>query len=278
MHNIAINAVQAMPHGGTFVIQADNMWINKSPDGFSVPLPPGPYVHVTFSDNGIGIPKEQIDKIFDPYFSTKPEGQGLGLASTYAIMQKHGGHISVESEANAGTKFSLYFPACASGVKPIKLETAPLQHGRGTILVMDDEEPIRLLAKEMLSHCGYQCELAKDGYETIALFQQAIERGTPFSAVILDLTVPGSLGGKDTLLRLREIDPHVIAFVSSGYSNDPIMANCHTYGFNGVITKPYSLIGLSTILHQNLGVISLQSAETSLPKLEPSQRSDSDIH
>jgi CheY-like chemotaxis protein len=193
-------------------------------------------------------------------------------------MQKHGGHISVESEANVGTKFSLYFPACASGVKPIKLGTAPLQHGRGTILVMDDEEPIRLLAEEMLSHCGYQCELAKDGYETIALFQEAIERGTPFSAVILDLTVPGSLGGKDTLLRLREIDPHVIAFVSSGYSNDPIMANCQTYGFNGVITKPYSLIGLSTILHQNLGVISPQSAETSLPDLEPSQRSDSDIH
>ncbi|MGV7229395.1 MAG: hybrid sensor histidine kinase/response regulator, partial [Nitrospirales bacterium] len=278
IHNIGINAVQAMPNGGRLVIQADNMWINKFSGGSPIPLPPGPYVHVTLSDEGIGIAQKHLDKVFDPYFSTKPEGQGLGLTSTYAIIKKHGGHISVESQANVGTKFSLYFPACASGVKPIKLGTAPLQHGRGRILVMDDEEPIRLLAKEMLAHCGYQCELAKDGHEAIARFQQAIEKRTPFSAVILDLTVPGSLGGKDTILRLREIDPHVIAFVSSGYSNDPIMANYKTYGFHGVITKPYSLIGLSTILHQNLGVISPQSAQASLPNPEPSQRSDSNTH
>ena len=278
IHNIGINAVQAMPNGGTFVIQAENIWINKSPGGSPIPLPSGPYVHVTLSDKGIGIPKENLEKIFDPYFSTKPEGQGLGLASAYAIMQKHGGHILVESQANVGTKFSLYFPACTSGGKPIKLDTAPLKHGRGTILVMDDEEPIRQLVKEMLSHCGYKCELAKDGHETIALFQRAMGKGTPFSAVILDLTVPGGLGGKDTIIRLREIDPHVIAFVSSGYSNDPIMANCESYEFNGAITKPYSLIGLSTILHQNLDVLSPPSAEASLPNLEPSQRSDSDMH
>jgi CheY-like chemotaxis protein len=220
------------------------------------------------SDEGIGIAKEQLDKIFDPYFSTKPDGQGLGLASTYAIIQKHGGHISVESEMNEGTTFSLYFPACASGAKPIKLGTAPLQHGRGTILLMDDEEPIRLLAKEMLSHCGYRCVLAKDGNETITLFQQALDTHSPFSAVILDLTVPGSLGGKDTILRLRELDPHVIAFVSSGYSNDPIMAKFKTYGFQGVIPKPYSLIGLSTILHQHLIIISSQSLEPSHLNLE----------
>lgn len=276
IHNIGINAVQAMPNGGRLVIQADNMWINKSPGGFPIPLSPGPYVHVTLSDEGIGIAKEQLDKIFDPYFSTKPDGQGLGLASTYAIIKKHSGHISVESQVNVGTKFSLYFPACASGANPIKLGTAPLQQGRGTILVMDDEEPIRLLAKEMLAHCGYQCELAKNGYEAIALFQQALENRTPFSAVILDLTVPGSLGGKDTILRLREIDPHVIAFVSSGYSNDPIMARFHTYGFNGVITKPYSLIGLSTILHRSLSVIPPSSDEAPLPNLESTQCSDSD--
>ncbi len=275
VHNIIINAVQAMPNGGTLVIQAENLWINQSRDPPPLPLPPGPYVHVRISDEGIGIAKEQLDKIFDPYFSTKPEGQGLGLASAYAIVQKHGGHISVESQANVGTKFSLYFPACASGAKPIKLRAVPLQHGRGTILVMDDEEPIRLLAKEMLSHCGYQCELAKDGHETIALFQQAQKNGTPFSAVILDLTVPGSLGGKDTILRLREIDPQVIAFVSSGYSNDPIMANFHTYGFQGVISKPYSLIGLSTILHQRLSIIPSQSPEASHPNLEASETSDS---
>ncbi len=276
IHNIGINAVQAMPNGGTLVIQGENKWINKSSGNFPASFPSGPYVQITLTDEGIGIAKEQLDKIFDPYFSTKPEGQGLGLASTYAILKKHGGHISVESEVNVGTKFSLYFPACASGAKPIKLETLPLQHGRGTILLMDDEEPIRLLAREMLSHCGYQCILAKDGHETIVLFEQALKNGTPFSAVILDLTVPGGLGGKDTILRLREMDPQVLAFVSSGYSNDPIMGNYQTYGFHGVITKPYSLIGLSSILHQRLKVVSSQSLEPSLPNLEASEYSDSD--
>lgn len=278
IHNIGINAVQAMPNGGTLAIQGKNIWINKSPGPFPISLSPGPYVHITFTDEGIGISQEQLDKIFDPYFSTKPEGQGLGLASTYAILQKHGGHIAVESELNRGTKFSLYFPACASGATPIKLETLPLKHGRGTILLMDDEEPIRLLAREMLSHCGYQCVLAKDGHETIALFQDALQKHKLFSAVILDLTVPGGLGGKDTVLRLRELDPHVMAFVSSGYSNDPIMANYETYGFHGVITKPYSLIGLSTILHKHLKFISSQSFEPSLPNLETSECSDSDTH
>jgi CheY-like chemotaxis protein len=277
VHNITINAMQAMPNGGALVIQADNMWITKSHDPFPLQLPPGPYVHVTISDEGIGIAQDQVDRIFDPYFSTKAEGQGLGLASAYAIVQKHGGHISVESQANIGTKFSLYFPACASGAKAIKLGTVPLQHGRGTILVMDDEEPIRQLAKEMLSHCGYQCELAKDGHEALARFQQAIKKGTPFSAVILDLTVPGSMGGKDAILRIREIDPQVIAFVSSGYSNDPIMAKYHTYGFHGVITKPYSLIGLSTILHRSLSVLPPQNTEAS-PQIQVSEYSDSDIN
>jgi len=278
IHNIIINAVQAMPNGGTLVIEAANVLINASHDPSPLPLPAGPYVHVTISDEGIGIDKEQLHKVFDPYFSTKAEGQGLGLASTYAIVQKHGGHIAVESQRKVGTKFSIYFPACASGAKPIKLGTVPLQHGRGTILVMDDEEPIRLLAKEMLSHCGYQCALAKNGHEAIDCFQQAHDKGTPFSAVILDLTVPGSMGGKEAILRLREIDPQVIAFVSSGYSNDPIMANYHSYGFHGVITKPYSLIGLSTILHRSLSILPSQTPDTSAPSLHISEFSDSDMH
>ncbi len=277
IHNIGINAVQAMPTGGKLSIDAANIWIDQSSRTSPIPLPPGPYVHMTFSDDGIGIPKEQLDKIFEPYFSTKPEGQGLGLATTYAIMQKHSGHITVESQLNVGTTFSLHFPACASGAQPLKLEALPLHHGSGKILVMDDEESIRLLAKEMLSHCGYQSVFAKDGYETLTLYQQAMDMNTPFSAVILDLTVPGSLGGKETIRRLREINPHVMAFVSSGFSNDPIMANYQTYGFHGVIAKPYSLIGLSTILHQHLGFASSESVSTSLPTLEPSQRADIDV-
>ena len=277
IHNIGINAVQAMPTGGKLSIDAANIWIDQSSRTATIPLPPGPYVHVTLSDNGTGIPKEQLDKIFEPYFSTKPEGQGLGLATTYAIMQKHRGHITVESEQEVGTTFSLYFPACASGAQPLKLEALPLHHGSGKILVMDDEESIRVLAKEMLSHCGYQSIFAKDGYETLALYQQATDMNTPFSAVILDLTVPGSLGGKETIRRLQEINPQIIAFVSSGFSNDPIMANYQSYGFQGVIAKPYSLIGLSTILHQHLGTTSPESTTASLPNLERSQQADFDV-
>ena len=278
IHNIVINAVQAMPQGGKLTIQADNIWISESPSFSPIPLPPGPYVNITLADEGIGIPKEQVDRIFDPYFSTKPEGQGLGLASTYTIVKKHNGHISVESRPNVGTIFSLYFPACSTGAKPLKLAAVPLKHGEGTILLMDDEQPIRHVAREMLSHCGYQCVVAKDGYETIALFKQALEQHTPFTAVILDLTIPGSLGGKETILRLRELDPDVVAFVSSGYSNDPILANYHTYGFQGIINKPYSLIGLSAILHQTLSARTLSSSEDPLSDLETTEFSDSDIH
>ncbi len=278
IHNIVINAVQAMPQGGKLTIQADNIWISESPTFSPIPLPPGPYVNITLADEGIGIPKEQVDRIFDPYFSTKPEGQGLGLASTYTIVKKHNGHISVESRPNIGTIFSLYFPACSTGAKPLKLAAVPLKHGEGTILLMDDEQPIRHVAREMLSHCGYQCVVAKDGYETIALFKQALEQHTPFTAVILDLTIPGSLGGKETILRLRELDPDVVAFVSSGYSNDPILANYHTYGFQGIINKPYSLIGLSAILHQTLSARALPSSEDPLSDLETTEFSDSDIH
>ncbi len=278
IHNIVINALQAMPNGGTLVIKAANVVINTTPDSSPLPLPPGPYLYVTISDEGIGIEQEQLHKIFDPYFSTKAEGQGLGLASTYAIVHKHGGHIAVESQTKVGTKFSIYFPACASGAKPIKLGTVPLQHGHGTILVMDDEEPIRLLAKEMLLHCGYQCELAKNGHEAIELYRQAQNKEVPFSAVILDLTVPGSMGGKEAILRLREIDPKVVAFVSSGYSNDPIMGNYQSYGFHGVITKPYSLIGLSTTLHRSLSILPLETPDASAHSLQLSEFSDSDLH
>ncbi len=274
IHNIVINAVQAMSQGGKLTIQAQNIWIGESSLPSSIPLSPGPYVHITLSDEGIGISQEQVDKIFDPYFSTKPDGHGLGLASTYAIIKKHNGHITVESCPNVGTTFALYFPACSTGAKPLKLAAVPLKHGEGTILLMDDEQPIRHVAREMLSHCGYQCVVAKDGYETIALFKQALDKHTPFTAVILDLTIPGSLGGKETILRLRELDPHVVAFVSSGYSNDPILANYRAYGFQGIINKPYSLIGLSTILHQTLSTHTLPSPDAPLSDLEIAELSD----
>ena len=272
IHNVVINAIQAMPNGGKLVIEADNIVIDQFHTASSLPLPPGPYAKITLSDEGVGIEKTQLDKIFEPYFSTKTDGQGLGLASSYAVMKKHGGHICVESRVNVGTQFSLYFPACASGDKPLKLEALPLRHGRGKILLMDDEEAIRLIAKEMLAHCGYQCVLAKDGYETIALYQNALDQNVPFSAVILDLTIPGGLGGKDTVLSLQEINPNILAFVSSGYSNDPIMANYQSYGFQGVITKPYSLIALSTILYQHLH-LPASTPQTPEPPLHPSEPS-----
>jgi CheY-like chemotaxis protein len=167
-------------------------------------------------------------------------------------MKKHGGHVSVDSQVGMGTSFTLYFPASPRTRQPSESLKLGISRGQGKILVMDDEESIRIMASEMLSHCGYQVMLAKNGEEALTLYIQAMSTHTPFALVILDLTVPGKLGGLETLAQLRQHDPHVKALVSSGYSNDPVMANYAAHGFAGVITKPYSMIELSTRIHKIL--------------------------
>jgi PAS domain S-box-containing protein len=245
LHNLVINAEHAMPHGGVVSVSAENTVITEEN---SLPLQDGKYVKVSIKDRGIGIPEQHLSKIFDPYFTTKHRGSGLGLATSYSIIKNHDGLITVESELGVGTTFDVFLPASPKAISPNKHEPDRLVGGEGKILFMDDEEPIRNLAAEMLSLLGYEVVLAKDGDEALNLYLAAKESAKPFSAVIMDLTVPGGMGGKETIRRLQELDPAVKAIVSSGYSNDPVMAEYEKHGFGGVVVKPFGIKEVSEAL------------------------------
>ena len=246
LNNLVLNAVQAMPEGGIVQIEATNTLINVSEE---LPLTSGKYIKVSIHDSGIGIKESYLPKIFDPYFTTKQKGSGLGLAVAYSILRKHGGHISVKSKLGQGTTFTLCLPASNKAPLQEGLPGEDLPAGEGKILVMDDEEMVRTLVSKFLEHLGYEVEFAAEGVEAIERYQQALESGKPFDDVILDLTVPGGMGGKETIKGLLTMDPAVRAIVSSGYSNDPVMADFEKYGFAGVIPKPYRISSLSTILN-----------------------------
>ncbi|HUJ18397.1 MAG TPA: PAS domain S-box protein [Nitrospirota bacterium] len=244
IHNLVVNAEQAMPQGGTVRISCENI---KLPQEI-MPLKAGDYVKISIADDGVGIPKENFSRIFDPYFTTKRTGSGLGLATAYSIIRKHGGNITVESEPGAGSTFTLFLPASAKeatggdiGLKLIR--------GTGRVLIMDDEEIVRDAAGKILQASGYETEFATEGNDAVELYRKAIDRGQRFDVVILDLTVPGGTGGRETMKRLLELDPAVRAIVSSGYSHDPIMANFRDYGFLGVIVKPYTVREMSEAVH-----------------------------
>jgi PAS domain S-box-containing protein len=245
--NLTINAIQAMPTGGRLKIGAENLTLETESN---LPLNPGRYIKVSVQDQGMGIPAEHLPRIFDPYFTTKQKGSGLGLASAYAIIKKHHGHVMVESIPGVKTTFSVYLPAVDQQGIPAPAEDTELLVGKGKILVMDDEEMVREVLGRLLVRLGYEVEFAADGGEAVEIFTQAHGSGQVFAAVILDLTVPGGMGGKETLEKLLQIDPQVKALVSSGYSDDPIMADFQKYGFSGVIAKPYKISELGKILHQ----------------------------
>jgi PAS domain S-box-containing protein len=248
--NLLINADQAMSQGGIIKIAAENIIIEKGAD---LPLSQGEYVKIRITDQGPGIPKEYLDKIFDPYFSTKEKGSGLGLATAYSIIKSHSGHIKVLSQLRVGTTFEIYLPAMRATAFDTEDYFATLIKGQGKILVLDDDEKIRDVLCRMLAQLGYQAESASDGRQAIEKFVQAMETGKKFDAVILDLTIPGGMGGKETLGNLLRIDPQVKALASSGYSDDPIMAGFQKYGFCEVIAKPYKIMELSKILQEVLG-------------------------
>ncbi len=249
IHNLVINADHAMPEGGTVTIRCENCILGEAS---GLPLRPGDYIKVSVQDHGVGIVREHLSKIFDPYFTTKQKGSGLGLATSYSIIKKHGGHISAESELGIGTTFTLYLPASRTGKVAKQADETKLFTGTGKILLMDDEDDVRQTTGDVLKRLGYTVHFAEDGARAIELYLQSKASGQPFDAVIMDLTVPGGMGGRDALAKLLEIDPMVKAIVSSGYSNDPIMADYQKYGFRGVVTKPYRIVDLGETLHRVL--------------------------
>jgi two-component system, cell cycle sensor histidine kinase and response regulator CckA len=250
--NTFINAVQAMPDGGTLTVRAENFPVDDTWNRNL--LPGGRYIKISIKDTGCGIAPEHLAKISDPYFTSKPKGSGIGLATAYSIIRRHGGAIEVKSQVNIGTTFFIYLPADAEcAVEPPVTDSGEKPAlGSGMILIMDDDEAIRTVAKDLLTLLGYEVGLAADGAECIQLYKAAAEAGKPFSAVIMDLTIPGGMGGKEAIEKLRVIDPEVKAIVSSGYSTDPIMSNHQQYGFRGVVAKPYDAFELSQALNDLL--------------------------
>ena len=247
--NLLINADQAMPEGGIIKITAENISVKAKSN---LPISKGKYVKFAIADQGIGIVPQYLDKIFDPYFSTKQKGSGLGLATAYSIIKYHSGHIQVESRMGVGTTFYIYLPAADKRVPADELETAKPTMGQGKVLVMDDEEMVREVLDGMLSRLGYEADFSTDGSQAIEKFVKAKETNQPFAAVILDLTIPGGMGGKEAIKELLKIDLQVKAIVSSGYSDDPIMADFQEYGFAGVIAKPYKVAELGKVLNKVL--------------------------
>jgi len=246
INNIVINARQAMSDGGVIRISGNNI---STPEKDSTLSQTGKYVHISIADEGIGIAPEVLPKIFDPYFTDKAGGSGLGLATSYSIVKNHGGTITVESEFGKGSVFHIYLQASENTPLSVDLSSAEtLIRGDGQILVMDDKAAIRETAKEMLTHLGFTVALASHGEEALEMYRSAFRAGHPYDAVILDLTVPGKMGGRETVAYLKEFDPTVRALASTGYSADALIAEYHKHGFCGAIHKPYNLSKMSDAL------------------------------
>jgi PAS domain S-box-containing protein len=256
IHNLVINAQQAMPTGGTIELRAENMALtDRQSLGKSMPLKKGMYIRISIQDRGIGIPEKHMDKIFDPFFTTKQKGNGLGLATSFSIIRNHQGHISVESKIGNGSTFYVYLPASgirASRPRDREKETKAAEGAK--ILIMDDEAMVRDVAVLILKHIGYEdVEVAMDGAQAIDHYREAMTKGKPFDAVILDITVPGGMGGKETIKKLLEIDPGVKAIVSSGYASGLDIAAYRKYGFKGAVAKPYTMEQMKKALQGLIG-------------------------
>jgi PAS domain S-box-containing protein len=247
--NLVINADQAMPAGGRIRVLAANVRVSG---GLPHPMPSGRYVRVSVRDDGMGIPANHLSRIFDPYFTTKQKGSGLGLSVCYSIVKNHGGGMFVESQLGLGACFHVYLPA-ADDVASTPPEGVPRSvRGAGRVLVMDDDPLVRGVLAAMLTELGFQAVFARDGAEAVVAYADAARRGHPFAAAILDLTVRGGVGGLEAVRRLLALDPGARALVSSGYSNDPVLSDHRAHGFRGVVRKPYRVEELSAALHQVL--------------------------
>lgn len=250
IYNLIINAEQAMPDGGTIRIGASNLVIG--PDDKSV-LEEGAYVKISVRDQGGGIPAENLASIFEPYFTDKPGGTGLGLTSAFSIVRNHKGTITAESPREGGAAFSVYLPASPGSAPAASRSDDALPRGQGRILVMDDSDLIIEVADAMLRRLGYRPAFAKDGLSVVEIYRDSKEQKQPFDAVIMDLTIPGGVGGKQAVREILAIDPDARVIVSSGYADDPIMSKYREYGFCGVIAKPFDISDLGAVLHKVLG-------------------------
>jgi CheY-like chemotaxis protein len=249
--NMMINARQAMPQGGAIRIRAENLVEPGAQGPHAGGVDAGRFVRITITDEGIGIPEEHLGRIFDPYFTTKQKGSGLGLATSYSIIKNHGGSVSVESKPGQGTTLRVNLPASTSAELPLASpprvapRTVP---GPGRILVMDDEASIRTLAANMLTFLGHDVAVVDNGRTAVEQYTNALHNGEPFDAVILDLIVPGGAGAREAMELLSEVDPEVNAIVVSGYAQDATMTEYRDYGFKGVISKPFTLEELNATL------------------------------
>ncbi|MDD5311870.1 MAG: PAS domain S-box protein [Dehalococcoidia bacterium] len=252
VHNLIVNANQAMPQGGTIGISASNIVLDA---GNELSLRDGRYIKISVSDQGIGIPDTYLKNIFDPYFTTKQKGTGLGLATSYSIIRNHGGLISVESTLGEGTTFYIYLPASTNKAIEKTSPDKPVVPVKGKqVLLVDDEEMILDVTSRILKRMGFDRILtAEDGARALEIYQAALNMGKPIDVVIMDLTIPGGMGGRDTIQELLKMDPAVKAIVSSGYANDPVMSAYKSYGFLGVIVKPYKIQDLNKVLQDVLG-------------------------
>jgi PAS domain S-box-containing protein len=251
IQNLVINATQAMPHGGTLKIKASNERIGA---GSHLVLSEGAYVRISIEDSGKGIAPEHIGKIFDPYFTTKLQGHGLGLATVFSIIKRHQGHIEVSSVLGKGTMFTFWLPAAkAPEAQQGEASLGFAGAGRGgRVLFMDDEEPILRMAEKLMQRMGLEFESVADGRAAIARYRSAKEAGRPFDLVVMDLTIPGGMGGREAISILRDYDPGVKAIVSSGYSSDLALADFRKHGFRGMVAKPYAISELASVIRNAL--------------------------
>ena len=246
VQNLVINATQAMPKGGTLRVTAAN---ERVYEGAHPGLTEGDYVRITVADTGAGIAPEHLGKIFDPYFTTKLHGHGLGLATVFSIIRRHQGHIEVNSLVGKGTKFTLWLPAAKVSIsKPAPPKVFSASASKGRVLFMDDEEPILRMAEKLMRRMGFEVDSVIDGQAAVDLYRKAKEEDRPFTVVVMDLTIPGGMGGKEAISLLKQIDPNVRAIVSSGYSSDLAMSDFRKHGFRGMVAKPYDISELSAVI------------------------------
>lgn len=259
LHNMVINACQAMPNGGPLHLSAVNVDFAEGPNDFAVE--PGSYTVVSVKDRGCGIPEDQLPHIFDKQFTTKEDGNGLGLASCQAIIRQHGGVIRAASRVGVGTEFLIFLPSSEAPLPEVSatprhhaVPTVPAKrsHGGGTILVVEDQKGVSKATCGMLNHLGYDSLVAENGEQALHLYQRMLDSTSQFDLVLLDMTLPGGLDGEEVLLELRRIDPAVTVIATSGYFEDGPTHDLIEMGFAGVLAKPYSMDSLAITVDQAL--------------------------